>query len=181
MLLLLWSPALAVTVEETNTGRINSYRTDVACEDFDSKLAISDILFAFIIKPVSQMTPFNRGALEVVPHPMHRYRKSSPIQVYFEVYNLKTDDQGLSRYNIEYRLIPSAPKKKGWWQSLFGENYITEISSSLEGSSYGPHDVIHLSVNTNNLWADDYKFIVQLVDQFSQQTQSREAAFTVVE
>jgi hypothetical protein len=73
------------------------------------------------------------------------------------------------------------PKKKGWWQSLFGENYITEISSSLEGSSYGPHDVIHFSVQSNNLWADEYKFIIQLTDQHSQQTQSREASFTVVE
>lgn len=172
---------MAVTVEEKQSRRFSSYRASVTCEDFNQKLAISNILFASKISETTGTSPFNRGALEVVPHPMRSYNHSAAVPIYFEIYNLTAGPGGVSSYAVEYRIVPRTPKKRGFWASLLGWGSPGNISSSFEASCHGPHDSVHIAVRADELWAGDFEFQVKVSDRGSRDEASRKAVFHFVE
>ena len=64
---------------------------------------MSDLLLASGIQP---KTPFPEGRddLRVTPNPLHTYGRSEPVFIYLEIYNLKKDRFGRTKYRISYRL-----------------------------------------------------------------------------
>jgi GWxTD domain-containing protein len=173
---------VALTVEEGGTGRFNSYRASVTCEEFVGKLAISDILFATRIGPAADPSPFNRGPLEVVPHPYRRYRRAASLPVYFEVYNLRPGRSGSSDYTVSYRIVPVTPRPEGFWSALTGgDDETPDVSSSFRSSSPGPDDVVHITIGTGNLWPGTFGLRVTVKDELTEATASREAKFYIVE
>ncbi|NIO29821.1 MAG: GWxTD domain-containing protein [Candidatus Latescibacteria bacterium] len=172
---------MAVTLEEGNTGRIASYKKDIVCEDFDSKLAISDILFAGKISPATRISPFNRGALEVIPHPIRRYLRTGSIPVYCEVYNLGVNAQGLSSYIVEYRIIRNSPKELSFWLSRSERKSTPDVSSSFRVAGHGPYDVVHIIVEAENLREGEFTFQVKIIDHVAAAEVAREAVFNIVE
>lgn len=173
---------MALTVEEEGTGRFASYRASVACEEFVGKLAISDVLFATRIGPAADPSPFNRGPLEVVPHPYRRYRRAASVPVYFEVYNLRPGRSGSSDYTVSYRIVPVTPRPEGFWSALTGgDDETLDVSSSFRSSSPGPDDVVHITIGTGNLWPGTFELRVMVKDELTEATASREAKFYIIE
>jgi GWxTD domain-containing protein len=170
---------LAITVEESATNRRTAYRTTMAFNDYRYDLALSDILFASKIAPAEHQSPFNRGALEVVPHPLRRYRHSQPVPVYFEIYNLEGDDDGLSRYEVEYRIVPSSGSKRSFWDFFEGTSPV--VSSRFKSSCYGTTDRVHISIDTDNLDPGSYDLLITVKDEMTQVVVYRKDTFTVVE
>jgi hypothetical protein len=170
---------VAVAVEEVESHRRTSYRTNLPFENFEGRLAISDILFASKIEPAERMSPFTRGALEVIPHPLRSYRKEAPVPVYFEVYNLGVGDDGTSSYAVEYRIVPHSSNKTGFWDRFRGEG--AAVSSRFQSSSYGANDALHVSVGTENLHKGTYDFLVTVTDEVSHEVAYRKATFSIVE
>ncbi|MEJ2722597.1 MAG: GWxTD domain-containing protein, partial [bacterium] len=138
---------MAVTLEEPETRKISSYRCDVTCLDFESKLEVSDVLFASRIAPSEKTSPFVRGPLEVVPHPSRSYRRPGSIPVYVEVYNLSSEGPGGASYTVEYEIRPSDER---------GGRSTVVVSSSFNAACDGPHDVVHLAIDTENLWEGEF-------------------------
>ena len=189
---------MAVTVEERETGKVSSYRTDVTCMDFESKLAVSDILFASAIRPAERVSPFNRGALEVVPHASRRYQKNDPVPIYFEVYNLARDKNDMSSYTVEYQVVPHVPGSTrmgsgpagarsgstGSGSGLVGKEGVVSPSgpaSSFRMSGGGPYDVVSLRLEPENLWVGAFDLHVTITDDLSHAEARRVAAFQIVE
>jgi hypothetical protein len=170
---------LAIAVEELDTERKSAYRTTMAFNDYRYDLAISDIVFASKIAPAERQSPFNRGALEVVPHPLRRYLRSEPVPVYFEIYNLEADDDGLSQYAVEYRIVPASAYKASFWDRFDGERPI--VSSTFESSSHGTTDRIHISIDTDNLREGSYDLMITVRDDITQAVVYRKDSFTIVE
>jgi GWxTD domain-containing protein len=172
---------VAVTVEESNSGKVSSYRTNFICKDFENKLAVSDILFASKITATTRTSPFNRGPLEVVPHPSRRYRRSAAVPVYFEVYNLQVDGRGLSSYTVEYRIISQTPKKLGFWDSILGRKHSLDVSSRFHASGPGPSDHVHITIGSDNLWEGKFALQVKITDDISLAEITKEKVFSVLE
>jgi GWxTD domain-containing protein len=182
---------MAVTVEERESGRVSSYRTDVTCVDFESKLAVSDILFASAIRPAERLTPFNRGALEVVPHPSRRYDKSEAVPIYFEVYNLARDKNDMSSYTVEYQVVPHVPREAttgsgdagsaGEAAEKRGPGSPAGPASSFRMSGSGPYDVVSLLLDPGTFWVGDFDLHVTVTDDLARAEASRTAAFRIVE
>lgn len=172
---------MAVTVEEPETGRFSSYRQRVTCRDLESSLALSDIVFASKITTLTKPSPFARGALEVVPHPARNYRSTGPIPVYFEVYNLSVDHRGVSSYTVEYRVVSKTPRKVGFWGRLRGKKSSLDVASSFEGATEGPHDTVHISFGSDDLWVGEYAFYVKVTDDGTDEEISRDVVFRIVE
>jgi hypothetical protein len=170
---------LAVAVEEAVPRRSSTYRTTMTYLDFRRDLAISDVLFASKIAPAERQSPFNRGALEVVPHPLRRYRKFDAVPVYFEVYNLELDDDGMSQYAVEYRIVPHLPRKKSFWDRFQGEPPI--VASRFQSSSYGSTDQLYISVGTENLSDGAFDLLVTVKDEITQDVVFRKATFQIIE
>ena len=176
--------SMGVTLEDKILGRISSYRTDVTCVDLESKLAVSDILFASVVRPVARESPFNRGPLEVVPHASRQYRANRSIPIYFEVYNLARDERDVSHYTVEYRIGRREREEPSLWDALRGKTETVtppDISSSFRMSGNGPYDVVHFTFRPENLRAGVYDLYVTVRDDLSEAEASRVAAFRIIE
>ncbi len=171
---------MAVTVEDRTLGKISSRRTDVTCEDFESKLAVSDILFAALIEPTEQLSPFSRGAWVVVPHPLHRYQRFESIPIYFEVYNLGVGDGGASTYTVEYQVVKREPDGQGG-RTIRGWKNHPEISSSFRQSTYGSIDIVHIALKSDNLREGVFDLRVKITDEIAKVEISRDASFSIAE
>ncbi|HEU4929911.1 MAG TPA: hypothetical protein VFU38_08775, partial [Candidatus Krumholzibacteria bacterium] len=157
----------------------SAYRTNVSSRNFDDHLALSDILFAQKIAPTVELSPFSRGALEVVPHPIRRYAVGTPVPVYFEVYGLDLEERGLSDYQVEYRVVPSSDDKKSIFDRFDGGE--TVFGSRFDGSGYNRNEPLHLTIKSDNLKPGLYDFIVRVKDELSQSETYRQASFRIVE
>ena len=115
---------------------------------YASSPCISEIQFAADIRETEENRRFQKGTLQIVPHPLHAYRIPAPIVFYFEIYGLDTDKEGKAFYRVEYRIIPL--EKKRWGPVL--QEAPANVGSALETSGYGSTQPQRLSIATNELW-----------------------------
>lgn len=94
---------LVVEVRDRGTGSIGTFREFREFDADDSSLAMSDLLLASGIEPKTAF-PEGREDLRVTPNPIHTYGRSEPVYIYLEIYNLKRDRFGGTKYRISYRL-----------------------------------------------------------------------------
>lgn len=170
---------VAVNMTDLDVKHSSAYRTNVSSRNFDHDLAISDILFAQKIAPTTELSPFSRGALEVVPHPIRRYAVGTSVPVYFEVYGLNLEERGQSDYEVEYRVVPSSDDKKSIFDRFSGGE--TVFASRFAGSGYNANEPLQLTIKSENLKPGLYDFIVRVKDQLSQSETYRQASFRMVE
>jgi GWxTD domain-containing protein len=170
---------VAVSMEDRDRKLSSAYRTTLSTRNFDRDLAISDVLFAQKIAGLETTSPFARGALEVVPHPIRRYAAGSPVSVYFEVYNLGLDKAGVTDYEVEYRVVPHSSEKRGALDRFRDEP--TVFASRFKGSGYSANQPLHLAIQSENLKPGLYDFMVQIKDEYWQSIELRQATFRIVE
>lgn len=170
---------VAVNMSDLDAKTASAYRTNVSARNFDDALAVSDVLFAQKIVPTTELSPFTRGALEVVPHPIRRYAVGTPVPVYFEVYDLSLDERGLSDYEVEYRVVPYSDDKKSLFDRFGGGE--TVFASRFDGSGYAATEPLHLTIKSENLKPGLYDFMVRIKDQLAQSETFRQATFRIVE
>jgi len=161
---------------DRNSKRRAEFRTNLELAPYSASPSISDIQFASSIRETEENQRFVKGALQVVPHPIHAYRVPYPLSLYFEIYGLDTDAEGLAFYRIEYRIIPLQKKRKG---PIF-EEIPSAISSSFETNGYGSSQPQHLSIATENLWEGPFRCIVTVTDRRSFRTATKSEVFSIL-
>lgn len=171
----------ALTLQESPSGRIGSYRKNLTCNDYNTAPAISDILLASRIVPSSRPSLFNRNGLEVIPHPMRRYRHPFSIPIYFELYNLETDGRGVCSYDVSYRIVSKTPRKVGFWGRLRGKKSKLDVTSSFVSSRPGSTDRVHITLGTENLWPGTFTLEIAVTDLRCDRTVSRTLDFELIE
>lgn len=179
------APALydvAISLEDTTVGRFSSFHRVISPDDFDRRLAMSTVCFASGIEPVKRDSPFNRGALEVVPKPSGRYPVAESVPVYFEVYNLVADDAGAYRYTVSYRIVPQTAAPKGFLKKLVGgSDGATALTSRFQVAANGSSDVVYVFLKTDHLWPGEFEFDVTVTDDVAHQETKRTGKFRLVE
>ncbi|MGB0649497.1 MAG: tetratricopeptide repeat protein [Rhodothermales bacterium] len=103
---------VSVEFETAGGGTVAVQRREVEVHDFSGdRLAMSDILLSYRIEesfdgqPVSGSDILRQG-LSIQPAPWTVFGTEQPIYIYFEVYNLMPDAEGVSRYEVEAELTP---------------------------------------------------------------------------
>jgi GWxTD domain-containing protein len=170
---------VAVSVNDVDSTRSSAYRTNVSTRNFDHDLAVSDILFAQRIAPTTEPSPFARGPIEVIPHPIRRYAVGSPVSAYFELYNLGLDEGGKSNYEVQYRVVPRTGEKKRFIDRFNGPE--VAFSSSFKGSGYNALEPLHIAIKTENLKPGFYDFMITVKDEYWQSIVHRVGTFRIVE
>ena len=95
---------LSVQILDASSDKSQVYNRDVVLHSFgDDTLRLSDIEMASLIRP-SRGSRFTKGKIEVVPNPSLFYFAGHPVFVYYEVYNLKRDEFGATKYRVSYEL-----------------------------------------------------------------------------
>lgn len=170
---------LAVSVNDMDSLGTSAYRTNVSAHNFDHELAMSDVLFAQRIAPATESSPFTRGPIDVIPHPIRRYAVGTPVNAYFEVYNLGLDEDGRSNYEVQYRVVPHTAKKERFIDRFNGSQ--VAFSSSFKGAGFNPSEPIHIAIKSENLKPGVYDFLITIKDEYWQSIVHRTGTFRIVE
>ena len=168
---------IGIEATDLHSGRSGSYRTNLELESFEHSLRISDIQFASSIRDTEENTKFVKGNLQVVPHPLHAYRIPYPVTLYFEIYGLDTDADGLAFYEVEYRIVPLEKRRSG----PVLEEAPTAISSRFETTGFGSMQVQRLEIATDNLWKGPFELIVSVRDRRTRLGVEERASFSILE
>lgn len=166
---------IGVEARDLLSKRRAAYRTNVELPAFSDAPAISGVQFASGIGETDGSGRFRKGALQVVPHPLRAYRAPVPLSVYFEVYGLDTDPEGLAYYRIEYRIDPVGKRRAG---AVLAEE--PAISSSFETSGYGATQPQHLSIATANLSEGRFRLTVTVTDRRTFRAAERTEYFAIL-
>ena len=102
---------IALELVDESSGNMGKFRRELNVRNFDpTRLEISDLLLADDIQTDS--SSLNKNAnLEILPNFSREFRSGQALFVYFESYNLKLDEGGLSHYTVETVLRPVKSKK----------------------------------------------------------------------
>lgn len=98
---------LALQVQRHNTKRLQAYSQKLSVEDYSGEgLKLSDL---FVAKQVAAAMPgsdpkFVRGKWNITPLPSHVFDVGQHVFVFFEIYNLKKDEFGTTRYEVVYEV-----------------------------------------------------------------------------
>ncbi|MGA1495483.1 MAG: hypothetical protein ACO37D_08820, partial [Rhodothermales bacterium] len=163
---------VSVEFETAGGGTVAVQRRAVDVPDFSgTTLAMSDILLSYRIeesfdgKPVSGSDILRKG-LSIQPAPWTVYGTDQPIYIYFEVYNLTQDAEGVSRYEVEAELTPreSGSGVGRAIRNLFGgggQGVSTGVPISVEATEDGQY----LILDAENLETGLYTLRVTITDQ----------------
>jgi hypothetical protein len=168
---------IGIEAHDRKSGRMAVYRANVELPPMDEGLAVSDILFASTITPVEKTVRYQKGNLQVVPHPLHAYRIPYPLRFYFEIYGLDTDEEGFALYEVKYRVVPVTKKRKG----LTLEDVETAVESSFETSGFGSTQAQRLEIATDNLWEGSFRLIITVMDRRTRETVEKISNFSILE
>ena len=167
---------VGIEARERNSNRRAVIKTEVDVPAYAASPCISDIQFAADIRETEETRRFQKGTLQVVPHPLHAYRIPAPIVFYFEIYGLDTDEEGKAFYRVEYRIIPL--EKKRWGPVL--QKAPANVGSALETSGYGSTQPQRLSIATNELWEGPFRLDVTVTDRRTFKTAVQSAKFSII-
>jgi GWxTD domain-containing protein len=106
---------LAVEVRDLNTQKIGIYKRDFLIPEYvvPKSQEISEVVMASFIRPAKEgEKKFVRHGLLVMPLPSKVYFTTQPVSFYYEIYNLKKDQQGKSKYYVSYNLIDFKDKRE---------------------------------------------------------------------
>ena len=106
---------LAVEIRDLNSKKIGIYKKDfiLPAYAFPGTQEISNLVMASDIRPANRyQTKYVKHDLVVLPMPSKVYRPDEMIYFYYEVYNLKKDNQGKARYTVHYSLVDYKNKKE---------------------------------------------------------------------
>ena len=94
---------VSVQILDRRSGKSQVYNSDRVVPEFDAdeQLKMSDIELAATID-VTDKSRFQKGNIEVVPMASKVYLAEQSVFIYFEVYNLKRNEFGQTRYKVSY-------------------------------------------------------------------------------
>jgi len=161
---------------DPHSKRRAEFRTNLELAPYSASPSISDIQFASSITETERNERFVKGSLQVIPHPIRAYRKPFPLSLYFEIYGLDTDAEGLAFYRVEYRIVPLEKRRKG----PILEETSSVISSSFDTNGYGSSQPQRLSIATENLWEGPFRVTVSVTDRRSFRTAAKAEDFSIL-
>ena len=145
------------------------------------RLALSDIELAFNIRTDEDETSnrsFLKGEYIVTPYPYDAIKRSQPIFVYFEIYDLMFDDSGSTSYEVEYELRSA---RSGFFSRInpFFKRVSQSSSYQLHGDKRNTQE--HFSLNLEKVKPGDYELKVSVRDYISEKHEEAKVEFRIIE
>jgi len=110
----------AVEARDAVTWRAAASRQTFTPDGFpEDSFAVSDILIADLVKPLSE-DPKKRSDYEVWPNAAMEYRSGEPIHIYYEIYGLESDSEDFASYDVSIQLRVTSLTRGGGFGALVG-------------------------------------------------------------
>lgn len=178
---------LAFQVRDVVSGKSQVYQQELRLADFSEQdqLMMSDIELAFWVSPTEETGPFVKRGLKVIPMASKSFRKGQNAFVYFEVYNLKRDGFGQTKYRVEYTFRAhekgGIPVKvlRGVGRVLRLKDKTKEIEIAYEQTGDALEDMAYVELDLSEVEPGDQEVRVAVTDLLSDQTARKEIVFGI--
>ena len=161
---------VAFFVRQPATNRLGGWKDEMRIPRFDeSTLAMSSLVLASSITPSTEEGLFTRNGLRIIPAPAKRFARHQPVYIYFEVYNLTTDGEGKSSFQVEYTTLLRKEKKSNTKKvfSMLGSKSKPATTLAIEREAAGATAIEYLALDLNKAGAGEFRLSVTIKDQLS--------------
>ncbi len=173
-------------LEEQQARALARARDSLVVAGFPTgQLNVSDILLADAIRALNQ-PPSKRDDLRIWPSRSLVVRSGDPISVYFEVYGLQADGQGLAQYRVDFAVDDAENRNlvsriASGITELFsrGDDQEPEVSWERVVAVEGDRSMEYLSVEVPDLDEGAYAVRVRIADLVSGEEAFAERVFVV--
>jgi hypothetical protein len=131
-----------------------------------SRLGLSDIELATKIEPTTKDTKFKKNGLLVIPNPTRLFSTKTPINVYFEIYQLSQDTTGKTSFAIDYTLTLLESGKKGIL-GLFRSGGKSSISTQIDREGDNEFSVEYLAIDASQVRPGEYNLEIMVTDRLT--------------
>ncbi|MSS72430.1 MAG: GWxTD domain-containing protein [Candidatus Latescibacteria bacterium] len=175
---------LAIQIKDKVSGKTGLYKQELKVKPYtEDRLLISDISMAFAILDSAAAPQFRKGNVWVLPMPSRTYGEGQSAAAYYEVYNLRKDDRGHTRYKVEYSIRTDMEpgygvlgKTASGFQKLFGGNK-PQVAVTYERAGTEANDAGYFSLDLKRVKPGINRMKVTVTDLVSQETTERETIF----
>ena len=180
---------MALQVRDVVSGKSQVYQQAVVLEDYHkpSRLLVSDIELAFATEPTDEPSgEYVKYGLKVIPMSSLAFRSHQNAFVYFEIYNLKQDAFGQTRYRVEYTLR-SRRKRALPAKILHGLGRVFRLSEkdqeiviAYDQAGNRPDEVAYVELDLTETEEGGQQVKVAVTDLLSDDRASKEISFRIV-
>ena len=175
---------LQVQIKDLISGHTGIYRQSVDVKEYpEDRLRISDIQLAAAIGESKLQERFKKGEVWVVPMPTRNYRGAQQVYAYYEIYNLKKDRFGQTRFKVKYVVRYVSKPIRGalgsvasGLRSLFRSKR-PSVSISYEHEGTEPNEQGYLEFNLDKVKHGVNVLEVEIKDLVSGKSEEREIRF----
>lgn len=143
----------------------------------DTILSISDVVLADNISTQPQTDQLRRNNFTIYPNISHAFHKEDTLFVYFEIYNLFPDYNGMVHYTVESGLAKK--RGAGFLANFFSKD--KKISVVNEYSARTTSDFVIQSVDIRNLEGGTYDFEIVVRDEVKKTISRRKTEVNILE
>jgi len=158
---------LSFYAQSSDKSKLGGGNFDIEVPSFkNDKLNLSDLELAFNIVPFDSSSVFNRGELSIVPNPSAKFKKSEPMFLYYEIYNLTKDEQGVTSFETEYSINQIERQKKGLKRifGFLGGGGKESVSIKNDHQGHDETSFEYASFDVSKLDSGDYRLTVKVND-----------------
>ena len=180
---------LSFQIRDVVSGKSQVYQQPLAVADFSQAdgLSMSDIALAFWVGPRDSTTtgPFHKRGLEVIPMASKAFRPDQNAFVYFEVYNLKRDEFGQTKYRVDYSFraeekgIAPVRALRGIGRFLRLQEKRREVVISYEQSGGASEDVAYVELDLKDAEPGGQEVRVKVTDLLADHEVEKKIAFKI--
>jgi len=165
--------AVAMHFKIKGTYRIGGYRFQQNMFDYRSpRLALSSIELAYVIEQSNEQNPFVKNGLKVIPNPTKSFKRNEPVDLYYEIYHLKKDNQGKTSFTVEHKVTLLQAAKQGLINKVLGlfEKSQQEISITTEREGGDETSFEYLALDLSSFKPGKYRLTVAVQDRNTDQS-----------
>ncbi len=179
---------LSFQIRDVVSGKSQVYQQSLAVADFSQRddLLMSDIALAFFVGPSEEQGPFQKRGFKIIPMASKAFRPDQNAFVYFEVYNLKRNEFGRTRYRVDYSFRAQekglAPIRalRGLGRMLRLQEKRREVVISYEQSGDTTEDMAYVELDLKDAEPGGQEVRVKVTDLLADRDVTQEIVFKIV-
>lgn len=179
---------LSFQIRDVVSGKSQVYQQSLSVADFSQRddLLMSDIALAFFVGPSDEQGPFQKRGFKIIPMASKAFRPDQNAYVYFEVYNLKRNEFGRTKYRVDYSFRAQekglAPIRalRGLGRMLRLQEKRREVVISYEQSGDTTEDMAYVELDLKDAEPGGQEVRVKVTDLLADRDVKQEIVFKIV-